>query len=139
MLEAVIRTRSRELFLMTTLGLCFAIALLTSAADLLSVEPKKCRQTVVIPNPLYYWYMVTEQSHCRSLQEKFDEMISMLGKLGAKVEVLQQLVKDYEIGVDFGGVVVMKNGDAPELCLSKETIALLASLNAQFGITLYKP
>ena len=107
--------------------------------DLLSVEPKKCRQTVVIPNPLYYWYMVTEQSHCRSLQEKFDEMISMLGKLGAKVEVLQQLVKDYEIGVDFGGVVVMKNGDAPELCLSKETIALLASLNAQFGITFYKP
>ena len=33
-LEAVIRTRSRELFLMTTLGLCFAIALLTSAAGL---------------------------------------------------------------------------------------------------------
>ncbi len=66
-------------------------------------------------------------------------MISMLGKLGATVEVLQQLVKDYEIGVDFGGVVVMKNGDAPELCLSKETIALLASLNAQFGIALYEP
>ena len=107
--------------------------------DLLGVEPKKCRQTVVIPNPLYYWYMVTEQSHCRCLQEKFDEMIYMLGKLGAKVEVLQQLVKDYEIGVDFGGVVVMKNGDAPELCLSKETIALLASLNAQFGIALYEP
>ena len=91
--------------------------------DLLGVEPKKCRQTVVIPNPLYYWYMVTEQSHCRCLQEKFDEMISMLGKLGATVEVLQQLVKDY----------------APELCLSKETIALLASLNAQFGIALYEP
>ena len=33
-LGAVIRTRSRELFLMTTLGLCFAIALLTSTAGL---------------------------------------------------------------------------------------------------------
>ena len=33
-LEAVIRTRSRELFLMTTLGLCFAIALLTSSVGL---------------------------------------------------------------------------------------------------------
>ncbi len=33
-LHAVIRTRSRELFLMTTLGLCFSIALLTSAAGL---------------------------------------------------------------------------------------------------------
>ncbi|WP_051306970.1 cation:proton antiporter [Desulfomicrobium escambiense] len=33
-LEAVIRTRSRELFLMTTLGLCFAIALLTSNVGL---------------------------------------------------------------------------------------------------------
>lgn len=34
MLEAAIRTRSRELFLMTTLGLCFAIALLTSSVGL---------------------------------------------------------------------------------------------------------
>ena len=33
-LEAVIRTRSRELFLMTTLGLCFAIALMTSSVGL---------------------------------------------------------------------------------------------------------
>jgi CPA2 family monovalent cation:H+ antiporter-2 len=33
-LEAVIRTRSRELFLMTTLGLCFAIALLTASVGL---------------------------------------------------------------------------------------------------------
>lgn len=33
-LHAVVRTRSRELFLMTTLGLCFAIALLTSTAGL---------------------------------------------------------------------------------------------------------
>lgn len=33
-LLAVVRTRSRELFLMTTLGLCFAIALLTSHAGL---------------------------------------------------------------------------------------------------------
>lgn len=33
-LEAVIRTRSRELFLMTTLGFCFAIALLTSSVGL---------------------------------------------------------------------------------------------------------
>jgi Kef-type potassium/proton antiporter, CPA2 family (TC 2.A.37.1) len=33
-LGAVIRTRSRELFLMSTLGLCFAIALLTSTAGL---------------------------------------------------------------------------------------------------------
>lgn len=33
-LGAVVRTRSRELFLMTTLGLCFAIALLTSTAGL---------------------------------------------------------------------------------------------------------
>ncbi|MBE1426979.1 CPA2 family monovalent cation:H+ antiporter-2 [Desulfomicrobium macestii] len=33
-LEAAIRTRSRELFLMTTLGLCFAIALLTSSVGL---------------------------------------------------------------------------------------------------------
>lgn len=33
-LEAVVRTRSRELFLMATLGLCFSIALLTSAVGL---------------------------------------------------------------------------------------------------------
>lgn len=63
----------------------------------------------------------------------------MISMLGPKVEVLQQLVKDYEIDVSFDGIVVMEDGDAPELCLSKETIALLASLNAQFGITLYEP
>lgn len=33
-LHAVIRTRSRELFLITTLGLCFSIAILTAAAGL---------------------------------------------------------------------------------------------------------
>ncbi|CAM1379639.1 hypothetical protein FF3_01121 [Fretibacterium fastidiosum] len=63
----------------------------------------------------------------------------MISMLGSKVEVLQQLVKDYEIDVVFDGIVVMEDGDAPELCFSKETIALLASLNAEFGITLYKP
>ncbi|GAB1409667.1 cation:proton antiporter [Desulfovibrionales bacterium] len=34
LLHAVVRTRSKELFLMTTLGLCFAIALLTSSVGL---------------------------------------------------------------------------------------------------------
>lgn len=102
--------------------------------DLLGIAPKKSNQNA--PEPFYYWHMETDQSFCRCLEEKFDEMISMLGP---KVEVLQQLVKDYEIDVSFDGIVVMEDGDAPELCFSKETIALLASLNAQFGITLYEP
>ncbi len=104
--------------------------------DLLGIAPKKGKQTVAIPEPFYYWYIETDKSFCRCLEEKFDEMISMLG---SKVEVLQQLVKDYKIDVSFDGIVVMEDGDAPELCFSKETIALLASLNAEFGITLYKP
>lgn len=70
------------------------------------------------------------------LEEKFDEMISMLGR---RVTVLQQLVKDYEINITFEGIIVMKNYDAPDLCFSKETIALLASLNAAFGIMIYGP
>lgn len=104
--------------------------------DLLGIAPKMSKQTVVIPEPFYYWHIETDQSFCRCLEEKFDEMISMLG---SKVEVLQQLVKDYKIDVSFDGIVVMEDGDAPELCFSKETIALLASLNAAFGITIYKP
>lgn len=103
--------------------------------NLLGEEPRKCKQTYLIPDPLYHWHISTKQSYCVSLEEKFDKMISMLGR---RVTVLQQLVKDYELDVGFNGVVVMKNVEAPEIGLSKERIALLTSLNADFGVIIYR-
>ena len=103
--------------------------------NLLGEEPKKCKQIFMGPEPLYYWHISTKYSYCLSLEEKFDKMISMLGR---RVTMLQQLVKDYELDVGFKGVVVMKNVEAPVISLSKERIALLTSLNADFEVIIYR-
>jgi hypothetical protein len=102
--------------------------------NLLDVQPK--RQSIIIPEPLYYWSLDTNRSFCRCLEEKLGEMISMLEP---KIEALKQLIKNYEVDLSFIAVIVMEDGDAPELFFSKETIALLASLNAQFACTIYEP
>lgn len=104
-------------------------------SNLLGEQPRHSIQTEFIPEPFYYWDINTNQSHSRRLEEKFSEMISMLKP---KMEALEQLIKNYEVDLSFHVVIVMENGDAPELFSSKETIAFCASLNASFGYTIYE-
>ncbi len=114
----------------------FCTSPLDIITNLLDLQPKSCKQTEIIPKPLYYWSLKTDQSSCRCLEEKFSEIISMLEP---KMEALKQLIENYEIDLSFTAVIVMEDADAPELFFSKKTIAFLASLNAQFGFTIYKP
>lgn len=104
--------------------------------NLLGVQPTRSRETEFILEPFYFWSIDTKQSQCRCLEDKFGEMISILEP---KIETLKQLVKSYDLKLSFTAIILMEDGDAPELSFSKETIALLASLNAQFGVTINRP
>lgn len=108
--------------------------------DLFEKQPKKSRTSILLPKPVYLWRITTSKSYCTDLEEKFDELISMIGP---KLEALVQLLKDPDLRerllVAFDAIVVMEIDERPVLCLSEERIALLASLNAQFSVVIYSP
>lgn len=108
--------------------------------DLFEKQPKKSRTSILLPKPVYLWRITTSKSYCTDLEEKFDELISMIGP---KLEALAQLLKDPDLRnrliIGFDAIVVMEIDERPVLCLSEERIALLASLNAQFSVVIYSP
>lgn len=103
----------------------------------MNIAPTKIRKRQDFPVEEFAhtsWKMDTEKESCNVISLQFNKIVKLL--IG-KESIINQLCSEYNITIRFVVSVFMVNGDMPEMVLTKEIIAFLASINAEVGFDLY--
>lgn len=80
------------------------------------------------------WVLDTKKENCKAVSLQFEKLLNLLE---GKEIIINQICNDYNIATGFLIDIWMKNGDKPEMVLTKEIVSFLASINAEVGIDLY--
>jgi hypothetical protein len=80
------------------------------------------------------WMIRTDKESCKVVSWQFEKLKK---NLIGKEKTIKQICHKYNIKVGFSIKVWMENGYKPEMLLTQEIIAFLASINAEVGFDLY--
>jgi len=81
-----------------------------------------------------YWSLKTEKESCKAVSLQFEKLMKLL--IGKEI-LIMQICNNYNIDAGFSIDIWMKNGDKPEMVLTKDIITFLASINAEVGFDLF--
>ena len=107
----------------------------------LSINPTEAREKTQFPQvsidmgiACTRWKYTTTEKESLSVSDSMKELIDVFG---SKVEVINELINEFQLKTR---VVVVINGELvrlPEMYINKESIAFAASINASIGFDLY--
>jgi hypothetical protein len=80
------------------------------------------------------WSIEMCEENCTDVAIPFERMLSILA---AKSKTIRTVCCDYNLEACFVVVIHMKDGNSPEVVLSREIVAFAASINAEIGFDLY--
>lgn len=112
----------------------FDIDDVTTKMNIIPTETRKKKDFPIAEFAHTEWVLDTEKESCKSVSLQFEKLIKLLNR---KEIIINQICKDYNIEAGFSIMILMENGDGPEMVLTKEIISFLASINAEVGFDLY--